>query len=255
MLAGDTHLRKFSWAVPEPEKSVWSGAEASEAALRQKALGFTCLHYDSLPNEPSLGRHSMPDKSFIDANCVSGLRLEVAFPSCWNGKDLDSPDHRSHVAYSSLVIDGTCPPGFPVRFPTLFYETIWDTQFYRGVDGQFILANDDATGYGNHADFLTGWDVNFLQSAINTCTNLNGKIESCPLFTLKEPRCDKFSAPVEMQRENCAGPREGLCGMEKMVAPVVSEIVEITETVTVHEMYTATPQRRHVHRHHKVHGI
>ena len=36
-------------------------------------------------------------------------------PSCWNGKDLDSADHRSHMAYpiSGSGRQGTVCPGVP----------------------------------------------------------------------------------------------------------------------------------------------
>ena len=146
MISGDTTRRNFSLPTPDPEKSRWKASDLTQSALAQKALGFNCLHYNSGDNEPSLGRHSLPDKSFIDAHCVNGVRLELAFPSCWNGKDLDSPDHKSHVAYSSLVIDGTCPKGFQTRIPTLFYETIFWTPMFRGLPGQFVLSNGDPTG-------------------------------------------------------------------------------------------------------------
>ena len=38
------------------------------------------------------------------AGCPAGSRLGVVLvaPDCWNGKDLDSPDHRSHMAYRVL---------------------------------------------------------------------------------------------------------------------------------------------------------
>lgn len=47
-------------------------------------------------------------------SCADDLRLELFFPSCWNGKDLDTRDHKSHMAYSSLVTDGGCPTAFDV---------------------------------------------------------------------------------------------------------------------------------------------
>ncbi|NWN33781.1 DUF1996 domain-containing protein, partial [Klebsiella michiganensis] len=27
------------------------------------------------------------------------IRQTIIFPACWDGKNLDSPDHQSHVAY------------------------------------------------------------------------------------------------------------------------------------------------------------
>jgi len=38
-------------------------------------------------------------KNFPKSTCGGGWRVTVTFPSCWDGKNLDSPDHRSHVAY------------------------------------------------------------------------------------------------------------------------------------------------------------
>jgi hypothetical protein len=68
------------------------------------------------------------------------------FPSCWNGVDVDSKDHKSHVAYPSEVMTGNCPTGFETRLVSLFYETIWNTYEFNGVDGQFMIANGDPTG-------------------------------------------------------------------------------------------------------------
>jgi hypothetical protein len=214
LLAGDKNQRNFTWPVPDPPKATWSGAETSQFALMQKAIGFNCLDYSKTP-EASLYRHFMPDKEYLDANCIDGIRLEMMFPSCWNGKDLDPPDHKSHMAYPSTVIDGTCPEGFDKRVPSLFYETIWNTYAYAGVEGQFLLANGDPTGCGYHGDFIAGWDPDFLQSAVDTCTNESGQISDCPLFDIQsdaDAATCTFKMPSELDDDNCAGPRDGLCG-------------------------------------------
>lgn len=185
MLAGDQHQRNFSLPFPDPPQSLWTGIETTQFSLMQKAVGFNCLNYATTP-EASLYRHTMPEKSFLDEHCTDGLRLEMAFPSCWNGKDLDSPNHRDHVRYPSLVRDGVCPKGFEHRLVSLFYETIWDTYAFKGKDGRFVLANGDPTGCGYHADFMEGWDDGVLQQAIDTCTNPSGRVEDCAIFNLQE---------------------------------------------------------------------
>ncbi|KAL5313621.1 hypothetical protein ACEPPN_018042 [Leptodophora sp. 'Broadleaf-Isolate-01'] len=184
MIAGDTNQRNFTYPVPDVEKSLWFGEYAEQPFLRQAALGFNCLNYAKTP-EGSLYRHFLPDKAYLDANCADGVRFELMFPSCWNGKDRTSKDKKSHVAYPSQVMTGDCPSGFPERLPSLFYETIWATNAFKGKSGQFIISNGDPTGYGYHGDFMMGWDEAFLQSAVNTCTNLSGKIEDCPLFDIQ----------------------------------------------------------------------
>ena len=53
-------------------------------------------------------------------SCPAGrattLRLHVTFPSCWDGRRLDSPDHQSHIAYP---MRGRCPRTHPVALPAL----------------------------------------------------------------------------------------------------------------------------------------
>ena len=144
MIAGDTHQRNFTYPVPDLPKSDWTGDLTDQAFLRQAALGFNCLNYAG-PAEGSLSRHFLPDKAYLDANCLDGVRFELMFPSCWNGSPT-SPNYKDHVAYPSEVMTGNCPAGFETRLVSLFYETIWNTYAFKGVDGQFVLANGDPTG-------------------------------------------------------------------------------------------------------------
>lgn len=49
---------------------------------------------------------------------------------CWDGVNVDSPDHKAHVAYpttGSFETTGSCPLTHPVRLPQLMYEVMWDT--------------------------------------------------------------------------------------------------------------------------------
>lgn len=149
MIAGDTKRRKFTAGnpqEPDPAKSNWAAlGQTDQSHLEQRAIGFNCLNYDRQP-EPTLFRHFMPDKAYLDANCKDGLRLELMFPSCWDGKNLDSEDHKSHVAYPDLVMNGNCPDSHPVHLPGLLFETIWSTAQFEGRNGVFTMANGDPTG-------------------------------------------------------------------------------------------------------------
>ncbi|KAF2646762.1 hypothetical protein P280DRAFT_18566 [Massarina eburnea CBS 473.64] len=214
MVTGDNRLRNFTGTVPDPEKSLWTAADKTQLALGQKAIGMNCLDYSKTP-EPSMYRHFLPDKAYLDANCANGIRAEIFFPSCWNGKDLDSDDHKSHVAYPDLVNGGDCPKGFEHRIPSLFFETIWNTNAFKGVDGTFVFANGDPTGYGYHADFMNGWSTDILSQAIKTCTNASGNLKDCPVFNLQtEAEADKckYEEPLELLSDLCLGPADGLCG-------------------------------------------
>ncbi|KAM7221127.1 protein of unknown function (DUF1996) domain containing protein [Rhypophila decipiens] len=211
MIAGDSLRRNYSVGDPkavDPEKSLWASlGQTSQLDLEQRALGFNCLNYKKDP-EGSLFRHYLPDKEYLDANCHDGIRIEIMFPSCWNGKDVDSPDHKSHVAYPDLTMDGFCPKGFETRLPGLFYETIWQTNAFAGTPGRFVLSNGDVHGFGYHADFMMGWDVDFLQQAVNTCTNSSGRISDCPIFDIQSPdeeRSCQMQQPRVLANELVAG--------------------------------------------------
>ncbi|SPC62103.1 uncharacterized protein UHOD_12166 [Ustilago sp. UG-2017b] len=137
-------------------------------------VSFVCLNYKDGSSQTAL----MPK-----GPCPHGLRTQVVFPSCWNGKDLISSDH-SHVVYplGDNADNGDCPTSHNIRLPTLFYEFVW------GVDGQdnrgnstWVFGNGDAIGYSFHADFLAAWDEQVLQEAIDQCEgNLFNNLEACP---------------------------------------------------------------------------
>ncbi|KAK4169116.1 hypothetical protein QBC43DRAFT_85493 [Cladorrhinum sp. PSN259] len=213
MIAGDTTRRNYSitgqnYMDPDPEKSVWAAlGQTKQSDLRQRAIGFNCLDYDKTP-EGSLYRHYMPEKGYLDANCKDGIRIEIMFPSCWDGKNIQSADHMSHVAYPDLVMNGDCPEGFNTKLPGLFFETIWDTAAFKGVDGEFVLSNGDVQGFGYHADFISGWPEELLQDAVNTCTHYSGKQSDCPVFNIQsedDQRACKLKVPDVLTKEKVKG--------------------------------------------------
>lgn len=149
MISGDNSRRRYTagnYKEPDPPQSQWESlGQTTQGILAQRAVGFRCLNYMESP-EASLSRHYLPDKAYIDANCPNGVLIELAFPSCWNGKDLDSKNHADHVAFSTFITSGSCPKGFDFRLPTLMYEVIWNTDAFSKRRGRFVLANGDFTG-------------------------------------------------------------------------------------------------------------
>lgn len=156
------------------------------------AITYVCLEFS--------GAHrGNPDwdqrNSFFPHNeCPQGMRAQVNFPNCWDGVNLDSPDHKSHMAWPSGGVDGgDCPASHPVHLVSLFYEFIFQVQGFKfngANDPTFVWANGDTTGYALHADFINGWPslvngTNILQRAIDEC-NINdgvgGVLKNCPPF-------------------------------------------------------------------------
>jgi hypothetical protein len=78
-----------------------------------------------------------PDsQAFPSEPCPGGFRAVITFPTCWDGVNTDSPDHRSHVAYPTAKYDalgagGNCPDTHPVQIPQVMYEVMWDVSLPR----------------------------------------------------------------------------------------------------------------------------
>jgi hypothetical protein len=161
MLAGDSSKRS-------------GGTDLATQAISYNCLGANKPETNSIPTYP----------------CPYGLRAQVFFPACWDGTNLDSPDHKSHMSYpnSTNYNNGPCPASHPIHTISLFYEVLYDTNMfaseYTSTSHPFVFANGDATGYGLHGDFLNGWDVKVLQKAIDTCTDASGQVEKCSAVTL-----------------------------------------------------------------------
>jgi hypothetical protein len=106
------------------------------------------------------------------------IRAQVYFPSCWDGINLDSADHKSHVSYPEIgdYNGGVCPKTHPVALLSIFYEFFFDTSSYTDYN-RFVFANGDTTGFGYHGDFVMGWtDRNLLQTAHRDCVGAS----DCP---------------------------------------------------------------------------
>lgn len=68
-------------------------------------------------------------------------------------------------------------------------------------------------GYGYHGDFLEGWEAGVLQEAIDTCTNLSGNQEDCPVFSFDDHPTEcllESPLPAVISKENVCGPMQGL---------------------------------------------
>jgi hypothetical protein len=119
----------------------------------------------------------------IPAACAAGLTVEmtVSFPACWDGVNLDSPDHKSHMAYP--VADRTsptgmgCPSSHPVQLPVITEKVRYrvaesdSTAHWRLSSDRY--ADSLPGGYSAHADWFNGWHDPTQQIWISRCLQAN----------------------------------------------------------------------------------
>ncbi|KAK7461822.1 hypothetical protein VKT23_008253 [Stygiomarasmius scandens] len=202
MLSGDPLLRTYD-----------------PSSYAQQAVTFLCLDFNGVTTH----HNELPNQS-----CPSGVRAQINFPSCWDGKvgvlrskmahlltvflkNTDSPDHKSHVAFRSGGPDtGDCSdPNFPVTLPRVFMEVYWDTEMdahrneAMNTTQPYVFAHGDRTGYGYHADFINGWKSGVLQKVVDNChCNDFGDAQCCAdqgLFTLNHDGTCRITDSIDEQ--------------------------------------------------------
>ncbi|MFJ3493561.1 DUF1996 domain-containing protein [Streptomyces sp. NPDC086091] len=102
------------------------------------------------------------------------LTYQLVFPDCWDGKNLDSPDHKSHVAFT---YDGKCSGAYPVAIPNVSFVFTYPTT---GASGALSLASGMASSI--HGDFFNAWDNDALGHRVKDCIIQRAKCNSAGTF-------------------------------------------------------------------------
>ncbi len=112
------------------------------------------------------------------------LRMDLFFPSCWDGENLDSEDHRSHMAYP--VNDGGpegahCPDSHPVPVVRVSYHYVFgvmpefthpvekSSKGWRLAADMYEVINEQAGGLSLHGDWFNAWHPTIMEAILNNC--------------------------------------------------------------------------------------
>jgi hypothetical protein len=120
------------------------------------------------PNDNTISRWSClgagdAGSSHDFVNCPPGSMLEsyLDFPHCWDGRNLDSADHKTHMSYP---VNNACPASHPVVVPKLRQVMRYPVN---GNTAGFRLAS--GPGYTMHGDFFNAWPVDEMARRVNDC--------------------------------------------------------------------------------------
>ena len=141
-----------------PEGLRMIAGSATSTGPQPGVVTFTCEGGQSTTAFPT---SCAPGRLFV---------MSIKFPQCWDGRNLDSPDHKSHMAYALGWPDKGCPSSHPVPLAQI-------TQNYRyrvpasGM-ASWRLSSDmysGPAGYSAHADWMNGWDRAVFQRVVDNC--------------------------------------------------------------------------------------
>lgn len=118
---------------------------------------------------PATGSSRFPPTKAIPSNCLPGDEVwsNLPFPQCWDGVNLDSPNHKSHMAYPIQVPSTNperqyaCPATHPVVLPAITFNVEYTLPANPADTANWRLSSDTYSGpggYSMHGDWMGGWD-------------------------------------------------------------------------------------------------
>ena len=162
--ANDPAAEGIPVALPRGLKFVFGGME--------RPARFKCIRDDRTESE------WLPTLREALSICPAGKQIDMAqsTPECWDGKNLDSADHRSHLSF--LLRDKNsgkeyCPSTHPYLLPRLTFQRIFTIR-PDDVTTTWRLSSDmpgDEPGSMAHADYIMAWNDEVHDRWMGSCIN------------------------------------------------------------------------------------
>lgn len=166
---------------PPPEGLVMIAGDAMAMAPQPTTVvKFRCGSWTSDqdwfdPGDPLDHVATLPDCAVDDV-----VEIRIVFPQCWDGVNLDAPDHQSHMAYPSeatppVVGTGSCPVTHPIAIPEISYNFAVRVTEDSGPPSTWRFSSDHhegaPPGSSLHADWMNGWDPEVMETIVEECLN------------------------------------------------------------------------------------
>jgi hypothetical protein len=171
---GSEQTGNWQNVMPMPNGLRMILGDATKQVMQNPNAGgnFWCVH------GPTTGVTRSDDNQWpvcqaLQANETDNYHFTMKFPDCWDGKNLDSPNHKDHVTNG---FNNSCPATHPVQIPKLTFEIAYPTI---GTKNGMRLASGLPSSM--HADAFIAWDEAKMNWLTLNCAALkhacNGKGE------------------------------------------------------------------------------
>lgn len=173
-----TNARYMGQAIPLPNglRFIFGRDMMNLAAAPTGNFHFACETQQGAMIGAQNGYPTMDEALAV---CPVGAKFSatVDAPYCWDGKNLDSADHRSHVSYPTYGWWGyqKCDADHPYVIPTFTLGARWTIG--DGDDTSKWTFSSDAMAPGQprgstfHADWFGAWDNTVLSMWTDNCIN------------------------------------------------------------------------------------
>ncbi len=115
---------------------------------------------------------SQSSRDFLSCPAGSKVQAYLDFPTCMNGQ-LDSADHKSHMAFALGGLGAPCPASHPIAVPRtellITYPVNGGGLTLGGTRNGVNVTN--APGYTFHGDFFNAWPAAELSRRVRDCIN------------------------------------------------------------------------------------
>jgi hypothetical protein len=150
------------------------GQEQDTSIVRWHCQSWVSNDFGNPDFSASIPECSAPDR----------VRLDIFFPSCWNGVDLDSADHKSHMAYpinSGSTQGVVCPDTHPVPVvrpsyhyafgvkPEVYDPISQSSKGWRLASDMYEVEDNNPGGFSLHGDWFNAWHPAVMQAILDYC--------------------------------------------------------------------------------------
>ena len=171
--------------IIEPESATLKFISGGADKVVQMPFGLKILYGDAkqTTNGPANARPSWTCTGFEDRLtdlypiCPQGSKVERIhnFPNCWDGKNTDSANHRTHIVFPDRN-SNNCPKGF-VKVPQLQITLVYDVPQDVQQNGQYkvdAFAQEAHNPRSDHDDFANVMS-NAIMKRLTNCINSGKK--------------------------------------------------------------------------------
>ncbi|OQW70147.1 MAG: hypothetical protein BVN34_02360 [Proteobacteria bacterium ST_bin12] len=160
------HLNRSQITVPPKNLRIIAGNMRSTVSQRESPWRNHFIYTCNDPNGVEVAR----TESIPACSIGSIVYLHIGFPQCWDGKNLDSPDHKSHMAYP----DHACPATHPIAIPEITLNIGYKVTSSEGTKNWRLSSDNYAvngynSGFSIHADWVNGWDEAIITGIVKNC--------------------------------------------------------------------------------------